>query len=148
MTDDLTRRLEAVERAVTGGHTDLAGVAADADVAARLDTIERRLDETDARLDELDATTQALRGYLGGVDGVAEDVERRADLALAKAEAVEAAVFDADDGLAVERLPTTVQPSSAVARADDRTERSVDPGGGETTDDEDRSFSERLRGAL
>jgi hypothetical protein len=45
-----------------------------------------------------DATTQALRGYLGGVDGVTADVERRADLALAKAEAVEAAVFDGEDG--------------------------------------------------
>ncbi|WP_380675469.1 DUF7310 family coiled-coil domain-containing protein [Salinigranum sp. GCM10025319] len=106
MTDDLIRRLEAVERAVTDGHTDLAGVANAADTAERLATVERRLDDVEARLDDLDATTQAVRGYLGGVDGVTEDVERRADLALAKAESVEAAVFDGDDGLAVERLST------------------------------------------
>lgn len=106
MTDDLTRRLEAVERAVTDGHADLASLHDAADAEARLAELERRLDEVDARLDELDATTQALRGYLGGVDGVAEDVERRAELALAKAEAVEDAVFEASDGLAVERVPS------------------------------------------
>ena len=106
MTDDLIRRLEAVERAVTDGHTDLAGVASAADAAERLARVEDRLDDVEERLDDLDATTQAVRGYLGGVDGVTEDVERRADLALAKAEAVEAAVFEEDDGLAVERLST------------------------------------------
>jgi hypothetical protein len=105
MTDDLTRRLEAVERAVTDGHTDLTSVADATDIATRLDAVERRLDEVETRLDETEAATQALRGYLGGVDGVSEAVERRADLALAKAEAVEDAVFEGDDGLAVERLP-------------------------------------------
>jgi hypothetical protein len=104
MTDDLTRRLEAVERAVTDGHTDLASLHDAADAEARLAELERRLDEVDARLADLDATAQALRGYLGGVDGVAEDVERRAALALAKAEAVEDAVFEGDDGLVVERI--------------------------------------------
>ena len=106
MTDDLTRRLEAVERAVTDGHTDLASLHDAADAEARLDELERRLDEVDARLADLDATTQALRGYLGGIDGVADDVERRADLALAKAEAVEDAVFEGSDGLAVEWIPS------------------------------------------
>jgi hypothetical protein len=112
MTDDLTRRLAAVERAVTDGETDLSGVADAADVATRLDAVEERLDAIEGRLDDLDGTTQALRGYLGGVDGVAEDVERRADLALSKAEAVEEAVFT-DDGLAVERLPTAPPESTA-----------------------------------
>jgi hypothetical protein len=105
MTDDLTRRLEAVERAVTDGHADGAALAAEADLADRIEAVEARLDAAEDRLADLDATTQALRGYLGGVDGVTADVERRADLALAKAEAVEAAVFEtADDGLAVERF--------------------------------------------
>jgi hypothetical protein len=112
MTDDLIRRLAAVERAVTDGETDLSDVADAADVAARLDAVEERLDAIEGRLDDLDGTTQALRGYLGGVDGVARDVERRADLALSKAEAVEEAVFT-DDGLAVERLPTAPPPSAA-----------------------------------
>ncbi|WP_152040592.1 DUF7310 family coiled-coil domain-containing protein [Salinigranum salinum] len=127
MTDDLTRRLEAVERAVTDGHTDLAGVADDAAVADRLAAVERRLDDVETRLDDLDATTQALRGYLGGVDGVTEDVERRADLALAKAEAIEAAVFDDDDGLAVERLDAGRQ--RPAIDTDDDEDSSTDPTG-------------------
>jgi hypothetical protein len=119
MTDDLTRRLEAVERAVTDGHTDLTGVADATDVATRLDALERRLDEIETRLDETEAATQALRGYLGGVDGVSDAVERRADLALAKAEALEDAVFHGRDGLAVERLPDADMPEPGADTADD-----------------------------
>ncbi len=107
MTDDLRTRLEAVERAVTDGETDLANLADAASVERRLTTVEERLDAVETRLDTLDATTQAVRGYLSGVDSVTEDVERQATLALAKAEAVEAHVFDADDGLVVERAPPT-----------------------------------------
>jgi hypothetical protein len=119
MTDDLTRRLEAVERAVTDGHTDLTSVADATDVATRLDAVERRLDAIETRLDETEAATQAFRGYLGGVDGISEAVERRADLALAKAEAVEDAVFEGDDGLAVERLPDADAPVSGADPAAD-----------------------------
>jgi hypothetical protein len=110
MTDDLRPRLEAVERAVTGGETtDLANLADAASVERRLTAVEERLDSLETRLDSLDATTQAVRGYLGGVEGVSEDVERQAALALAKAEAVESHVFDADGGLAVERFPSATE---------------------------------------
>ncbi|AUV81016.1 hypothetical protein C2R22_04525 [Salinigranum rubrum] len=107
MTDDIRTRLDAVERAVADGETDLTNLADAASVERRLTAVEERLDALEARLDTLDATTQAVRGYLSGVDGVTEDVERQAALALAKAEAVEAHVFDADEGLAVERVPAT-----------------------------------------
>jgi ABC-type transporter Mla subunit MlaD len=109
MTDDIRTRLDAVERAVADGETDLANLADAASVERRLTAVEERLDAVEARLDTLDATTQAVRGYLSGVDGVTDDVERQAALALAKAEAVEAHVFDADERaeLAVERVPTT-----------------------------------------
>ena len=175
MTDDLTRRLEAVERAVTDGHTDLTGVADATDVATRLDALERRLDEIEARLDDTEAATQALRGYLGGVDGVSDAVERRADLALAKAEALEDAVFDGPDGLAVERLPDADTPEpgadtadgsvgtlgavadSSVGGPDVTAADSVDTGDrgrsrthppADTPDRADRSFLTRLRDAL
>jgi hypothetical protein len=59
MTDDLTRRLEAVERAVTDGHTDLAGVADDAAVADRLAAVERRLDDVETRRRRRSAATSA-----------------------------------------------------------------------------------------
>jgi hypothetical protein len=155
MTDDLTRRLEAVERAVTDGHTDLAGVADDAAVADRLAAVERRLDGVERRLDDLDATTQALRGYLGGVDGVTEDVERRADLALAKAEAIETAVFDDDDGLAVERLPASdagpgVDTDDGSTDGATRSGESTDSEGGSGPIDSEtvRSPVDRLRDVL
>ncbi|WP_318566848.1 DUF7285 family protein [Salinigranum marinum] len=105
--------------AVTDGHTDLTSVADATDVATRLDAVERRLDDVETRLGEMEAATQALRGYLGGVDGVSDAVERRADLALAKAEAVEDAVFDGRDGLAVERLPDADAPAPGADTAAD-----------------------------
>lgn len=114
MTADLRRRVEAVERAVTDGETDVADVADTAALDARLTDAEARLDELSTRVAHLDATTQALRGYLGGVDDLSDDVERRADLALAKAEALETAVFEGEgDELVVERLRPT-DPASAT----------------------------------
>lgn len=105
MTDDLRPRLEAVERAVADGETDLSTIGDAATLDARLTAVEERLATLETQLSELDATTQAMRGYLSGVDGVTDDVERQATLALAKAERIEQAVFEADDGLSVERLP-------------------------------------------
>jgi ABC-type transporter Mla subunit MlaD len=130
MTDDLRPRLEAVERAVTDGETDLGTLADAASVERRLTAVEERLDSLEERLDSLDATTQAVRGYLGGVDGVTEDVERQAALALAKAEAVESHVFDADDRLAVERLPPAAEdpqrrPASRTRGTDSDSRRST-----------------------
>lgn len=72
--DSLERRVDAVERALTEG-----------------EPIDRsnRVDELEARLVELEAAVQALRGYVGSVRAVNEEIERRADHALRKAEAVE-----------------------------------------------------------
>lgn len=148
MSADLRRRLEAVERAVTDGHTDLPALDEAADVADRLATLETRIERVETRLDDLDATTQALRGYLGGVEGASAAVERRADLALSKAEAVEAAVFD-DEGLAVERLPTDSRASQRVG-----TDESGDGGEASESDDssarpsQGRSLAARVRDAL
>lgn len=73
-SDSLERRLEAVERALSGD-----------------EPLERtdRLDDLETRVVELEAAVQALRGYVGSVRAVNEDVERRADRAFRKARAVE-----------------------------------------------------------
>jgi ABC-type transporter Mla subunit MlaD len=118
MTDDLRTRLEAVERAVTDGEADLSTLDDAATLEERLTAVEERLDTLDARVADLDATTQAVRGYLSGVDGVTDDVERQAALALAKAERVEEQVFEADDGLSVERLPATDESAAEGALSD------------------------------
>ena len=70
----LERRLEAVERALS-----------DDEPLERID----RLDDLEERVVELEAAVQALRGYVGSVRAVNEDVERRADRAYRKATAVE-----------------------------------------------------------
>jgi protein subunit release factor A len=75
--ESLERRLDAVERALS------ADEAVD-----RTD----ELAELEARIAELEAAVEALRGYVGSVRSVNEDVERRADRALRKAEAIEQTV--------------------------------------------------------
>lgn len=78
--DSVERRLSAVERAITENGTDSTGELSD-----RID----RTEELETRIAELEAAVQALRGYVGSVRAINEDVERRADRALRKAEAVE-----------------------------------------------------------
>ena len=79
--DSLERRLDAVERALV-----------DDEPLERAD----RLDDLETRVAELEAAVQALRGYVGSVRAVNEDVERRADRAFRKARAVERAVAPAE----------------------------------------------------
>ncbi|QLH82604.1 DUF7310 family coiled-coil domain-containing protein [Halosimplex pelagicum] len=89
---DLDARLDAVERALTDGDTDLRELRDRSGVVDDLQTLEERLDTVESRLDELEAGLEAVRGYAGNVRAVNREVERRASAALAKAETVEAAV--------------------------------------------------------
>ncbi|WP_096390632.1 DUF7310 family coiled-coil domain-containing protein [Halopenitus persicus] len=86
--DTLAERVDAIERAITGdvAATDLSDRAA---MDARITELEATIESMDRRLEELDAATQAVRGYVGGVRAVNREVERRADLALAKASRLE-----------------------------------------------------------
>ena len=97
--DALDERLRAVERALTESDDDLTALRDAAELTRELETLSARLDEVEDRLDELDAATQALRGYVGNVRAVNQSVERRADAALAKVEALEAdrRGFEADE---------------------------------------------------
>lgn len=93
--DALDERLRAVERALTDDDrapVDLSDAAALDD---RVDDLARRTTEVEERVAELDAAVQALRGYVGNVRAVNDDVERRADAALAK---VESLAREADEG--------------------------------------------------
>jgi len=131
--DRLDRRLHAVERALTGGDHDLDTLARSGDFARRLDEVENRLHDIEERLDELDAATQAVRGYVGNVRSVNEDVAQRADAALAAVDRLEDRL-DADEQphrrateSGRDRSGTaerTRQPSSTVdERATGRTDR-------------------------
>ena len=81
--ESMERRLAAVERALSDGEP--------------IDRRER-LDELEARIAELEAAVEALRGYVGSVRAVNDDVEHRADLALRKATALERHVGGGADG--------------------------------------------------
>lgn len=74
--EDLEGRLTAVERALTDGETNLDGLDDAAGLGAQVDDIEDRLASVESRLDTLDGATQALRGYVGAVRAVNDDVER------------------------------------------------------------------------
>jgi hypothetical protein len=66
--------------------------------------------DVESRVAELEAAVEALRGYLGSVQAVNDDVERRADLALARTERL------TDEGRRSERRDPPAEP----ARPDDR----------------------------
>jgi hypothetical protein len=83
--DPLEERLAAVERAVRDGD----GTAAVADESLR-----DRVAAVEDDVADLEAAVQAVRGYVGGVRHVNDEVEQRADAAMAKAQAVERAVVD------------------------------------------------------
>jgi len=91
MTDieTLAERLRTVERAVTDGTTEFPEVTELAEVESRVDTVEQRVEEIDERTAELEAATQALRGYVGNVRSVNDEVEQRADAALAATDRLE-----------------------------------------------------------
>ncbi|KOX93774.1 hypothetical protein AMS69_07595 [Haloarcula rubripromontorii] len=97
MTDieTLAERLRAVERAVTDGTTEFPDVTELAELEKRVDTVEQRIDDIDERTTELEAATQALRGYMGNVRTVNEDIEQRADAALAATDRLEEQLNDA-----------------------------------------------------
>lgn len=87
--DDLRERVEAVERALTDGDGDLSALAEGAATAERVAELEATVEDLRDDVAELDAATQALRGYVGSVRSVNEDVERRAEAAVAAVDSLE-----------------------------------------------------------
>lgn len=137
MTDDLSERLDAVERSLTDGDTNVASLSDAADAEERLAALETRAAELDDRVTELEAATQALRGYVGGVRAVNRDVERRADAALAGVESLAETLDETPDDEAFEAVCAE---TGDGAVSGDRT--------GEDTEGGDADLVDRLRDAL
>lgn len=87
--DDLRERVEAVERAITDGDGDLSALADGAATAERVSDLETAVGSLRNDVAELEAATQALRGYVGNVRSVNDDVEQRADAAVAAVDTLE-----------------------------------------------------------
>lgn len=86
MDDSLRERVEALERTVADGEFDGANTDG---LDEELSGLESRLETLESRLDDVEAATQALRGYVGNVRAVNNEVEQRADAAIAKVRALE-----------------------------------------------------------
>jgi uncharacterized coiled-coil protein SlyX len=128
MSEDLSERLDAVERSLTDGETTVESLSDAADAEKRLDALEARAADLDDRVTELEAATQALRGYVGGVRAVNRDVERRADAALAGVESLAETLDESPDDSAFE----------AVCAASDGDVAHVTEDGDESDVDDDR----------
>jgi len=111
MTDveTLAERLQTVERAVTDGETTFPEVTDRGEFESRVDDLETRVDDLEERTAELEAAAQALRGYVGNVRAVNDDVESRANAALAATDRLEARL----DELAASDRPTGDTPTES-----------------------------------
>lgn len=128
----LDSRLQAVERALTDGEIPVADLADAETLARRVARLEDVVDDLEERVVELETASRALRGYAGGIRAVNEDVERRADLALAKVESIERSLRE-EPGLRVERLdPDIAADVDDEAAPADFTGDSSDGDGGES----------------
>ncbi|MDS0240649.1 MULTISPECIES: hypothetical protein [unclassified Haloferax] len=116
-TADLAARLDAVERTITDGDADFSSLEDLAAVERRVADLESAVESLTERLDEMDAATQAMRGYLGGVRAVNEDVERRANAALAKAESLESELVDETASPAADRTADALATDAATSPA-------------------------------
>lgn len=150
--DAVEERLRAVERAVTDGDRAPADLSDAAAVEDRVDDLARRTTDLEEQVAELDAAVQALRGYVGNIRAVNDDVERRADAALAKVESLARdGGADRDDAPAHRgSVPTEPVRDDGVAgsrphgRGSDATPRRV----GSDAGDDEPGLLDRLGGVL
>jgi hypothetical protein len=82
------------------------------------DDTARRVAELERRVTELEATTQALRGYVGGVRDLDREVERRANAALAAVDRLEAERNGATDAEEADRESTREETETGERIAD------------------------------
>lgn len=128
--DRLDERLSAVERAVTGSDAAVADLGDSAAAAAEREALASRVAEVESRVEELEAATQAIRGYVGSIRAVNREVERRADLALARASGGEDAAPESERSSEAgpgDAVPSETALDAAVPADDDR--RTEAPGG-------------------
>lgn len=134
MDETFEDRLAAVERALTDGDHDCSALTEGAATADRVTDLEADIEELTDRVAELEAATQALRGYVGNVRSVNDEVEQRADKALAKAETAHQIATAGD-------TPDTSTDQNTRVQRCERCDRPVDE-----MDQDDNSSSSAGRG--
>lgn len=127
MTDieRLEERLAAVERTVVDGDHEVGDLA---DVATLTEEVERladRLDDLERRLADLEGDTQALQGYVGQVQSVNDEVERRATAAFAAVDRLEDRVDTLEATTNAETIDRLDEQVTAMAERLDEHERQL-----------------------
>ena len=110
----LDERLAAVERALTETDRPPADIPEKAVAADEREALGDQLAALEARVTELEAAVQAVRGYAGAIRAVNREVERRADLALARATAARAEAVETGSEPPDEELPDEAALAAAV----------------------------------
>jgi chromosome segregation ATPase len=143
MTDieTLAERLRTVERTVTDGATEFPEVTELGELEERVDSLEQRVDDIDERTAELEAATQALRGYVGNVRAVNDEVEQRADAALAATDRLEGRLDEALTDRQGSRPPTTEADQQRRTTAQGRPDPSAGDGHASATTEARTDFS-------
>lgn len=100
---ELEERVEALERTVSETDAGFGDIRAVAEQSEDITALQAEVESLQDRVCELEAAVQAVRGYVGNVRAVNDEVEQRADAALAKAEALEEALDSAERPTASER---------------------------------------------
>lgn len=100
--DRLTQRLAAVERAVVDGDAGIDELEELADLRADLDALESRLETHERRLATLESRLEAVGGFVGNVESVNADVERRADAAVAAVDRLESRIDELERAVSQE----------------------------------------------
>lgn len=146
----LAERVAAVERALVDDEVTVEGLDELATIERQIEDLQAHLEDLDDRVAELEAASQALRGYVGGVRAVNDDVERRADAALAKVESLERR-FEREPVLTIER-PNLTDVEQERRQTDDGAtpDDETDSEGSKPTglDDEMQGLAGRLRNVL
>jgi len=87
--DQVEQRLAAVERTVVDGDHDWDKLSDAAAVVGRLEDLESQIQDLEQRIAVLEGRSESFESYIGNVDTVNENVEQRADMAIASVDRLE-----------------------------------------------------------
>ncbi|GEM_PF-2261604 len=96
---ELDRRLAAVERAVVDDERPVSDVASMATLEGTVSRLEGLVTDHERRLAELEAADRSLEGFVDSVHHVNDDVERRANAALAAVDRLESRLVEVEAAL-------------------------------------------------
>ena len=102
--DQVEQRLAAVERTVVDGDHDWDKLSDAAAVVGRLEDLESQIEDLEQRIAVLEGRSESFESYIGNVDTVNENVEQRADTAIASVDRLERQLVEIEQVLEVSTM--------------------------------------------